>query len=568
MAASKRATMSVRVARVAVAVVVAVVGVNAITSIPYDSTLVLGNIIDTDKIASLMDIAELQKPVDIAQDSYNALLRTRLSLAMSREELKSLGVNDDASALDAALAVQQAQLDVDIGTTLMARIKAEMAYQKAYAAMVGAQKQKKIGEEPESPLDFAASQLQDMPISSDTMNLDVQYFRTEQTTQSSGSLVSKVSSWVSSSVSTIFGAAVASKAKASAEAHMNSQVENNDLLGTVCIYVSATHKKAKLFSPTKYDPIKLVRAWNMINAGGAGGGSDGGSGGGGARINLPKDTDKLYTEWVQGKESKERLNLLSGVTYGSSFIGFIHFVQKSQTTSFEEATSQASAAQTEATRTNFIASITGGWGMDEASANDVKSLMSSNLITSHVGLITMGLIPSLASQGVETALKKFTQFSPDTADAMISKLATNTDNNGAPADMDTAAAANIRAGKMAAIQKNEIGAVLTGIADVDQQTNQVLNMNSLMLALDDYIKTARDADGGVPVNFFVTQLQKNDVISEWMNKFRPDLYQRAMSPAAAGPAPSEGGGSNSNSGSDSSTGGDGGGSNSDSGSTS
>ena len=66
--------------------------VSAIDSIPYDSTLVLGNIIDTVRIDGLEQIATLQKKVDAAEDKYTASLRSKLSLDMDLSETVRLGV--------------------------------------------------------------------------------------------------------------------------------------------------------------------------------------------------------------------------------------------------------------------------------------------------------------------------------------------------------------------------------------------------------------------------------------------------------------------------------------------
>ena len=65
------------------------------STIPYDPSLVLGMIVEPDKITALQNIAELQKPVDDARDQFNALLRQKLSLDMTMRELLSLGATTD-----------------------------------------------------------------------------------------------------------------------------------------------------------------------------------------------------------------------------------------------------------------------------------------------------------------------------------------------------------------------------------------------------------------------------------------------------------------------------------------
>ena len=61
------------------------------STIPYDPSLVLGMIVEPEKIKQLEDIADKQKPANAARDKFNALLRQKLSLDMTKRELVSLG---------------------------------------------------------------------------------------------------------------------------------------------------------------------------------------------------------------------------------------------------------------------------------------------------------------------------------------------------------------------------------------------------------------------------------------------------------------------------------------------
>ena len=79
-----------------------------------------------------------------------------------------------------------------------------------------------VNESVESPIDYNKSQLKKLAISSDSLQMNCQYFSFDQNTQSSASHAATVSAFVSESLS-IFGEGRSSQASASAQTQMNSQ---------------------------------------------------------------------------------------------------------------------------------------------------------------------------------------------------------------------------------------------------------------------------------------------------------------------------------------------------------
>ena len=63
------------------------------STIPYDPSLVLGNLIALDKITKLQAIAAAQKPADLAQDSLNSLILNKRKLDMTFQEMVNMGVD-------------------------------------------------------------------------------------------------------------------------------------------------------------------------------------------------------------------------------------------------------------------------------------------------------------------------------------------------------------------------------------------------------------------------------------------------------------------------------------------
>ena len=62
------------------------------TSIPFDSSLVLGNLVSEAKIKALQAVEDAQKPIDTAQEQLNDIIQTKLKLDMTLQEMINLNV--------------------------------------------------------------------------------------------------------------------------------------------------------------------------------------------------------------------------------------------------------------------------------------------------------------------------------------------------------------------------------------------------------------------------------------------------------------------------------------------
>ena len=82
------------------------------STIPYDPSLVLGNLVDPSNITNLKVIADAQRPVDVAQDTLNDTIRAKQKLQMTYDELANLGLSEDQLK---PLDDQMVALDTDLG---------------------------------------------------------------------------------------------------------------------------------------------------------------------------------------------------------------------------------------------------------------------------------------------------------------------------------------------------------------------------------------------------------------------------------------------------------------------
>lgn len=74
-----------------------------------------------------------------------------------------------------------------------------------------------------------------------------------------------------------------------------------------------------------------------------------------------------------------------------------------------------------------------------------------------------------------------------------------------------------------------ITASIAGLAKMEEQENSIIDINSMMTAMDDYIEkcTSADENLGVPINFYLKQFTRQDIVRAWVNHYYPNEYNKA-----------------------------------------
>ena len=292
---------------------------------------------------------------------------------------------------------------------------------------------------------------------------------------------------------------------------MTTQEQTNVLEGTLIITVTCTHKDAVLLAPFVLDVDKAIRVWNSLCDEG----------------DIPKDKYLNINELQkfakeEGTKDEEKLSLLSGVTYGSSFIGMVHILKSTSSKSSQNISTVAASMQAQMETGNWFSSASGGFGIDASFANDVKSLLSSQSLTSTVSIITMGSIPVIKSNEIQMGVQKFADFDPA---KMMEKLAVAANaTNSEQASVAEQAQAARTGGQMLAIRDAEIKSVVTGLAPIDERKNKVLDTDTLMTAFEDYVDKALAGNLGVPINFYLKSITRVQLAQMWVAKYFPKRY--------------------------------------------
>ena len=163
----------------------------------------------------------------------------------------------------------------------------------------------------------------------------------------------------------------------------------------------------------------------------------------------------------------------------------------------------------------------GGFGVEKTFADSVKNLISSQNIQSHCSLATMGVIPSIKSNQVKMGVKQFADSDPEKEMQKLATLqgATATESNTLESSAEAA-----RTGKqMISLHNATIQSTLTGLAEIDDGQNGVIDINSMMTAMDDYVEKCSTGDNniGVPINYYLKSQDKAATLKAWLEKYYP-----------------------------------------------
>jgi len=82
--------------------------------------------------------------------------------------------------------------------------------------------------------------------------------------------------------------------------------------------------------------------------------------------------------------------------------------------------------------------------------------------------------------------------------------------------------ASKRMNSFCALSSSHLKEVVNNLSNIGTEANKVIDMNSMMTALDDYVQLAREAKCGVPINFYLSFIDKRQVAKMVLDKYEPD----------------------------------------------
>ena len=468
------------------------------STIPYDPSLVLGNIVTQDKLDIVTEIAGAQAPADAAEDELNSLISLKRSLDMTVQEL--IEMNIDATDL-----IKESQETGErVTQAAQAYGKAKLASEKAIQPLKA--KIRMVHDSVESPVDFLKSQIKNLPLAADSLKMNCQYFAFDENEQSSEAHASTVASFVSDSVSGGgfgYSGSTASQAKCSAQEQMSSQHQRHSISGTLVVAITCTHKTAAVLAPFVLDPDKAVRVWNAIFRDDM------------IKTNSVESICQILAK--QDTKAAKSLNVLSGQTCGSCFIGMVHTLNTTETSSSLSLYSVASSIQSQFNVASWFEHASGGFGVSSSFSNDAKNLLSAQNVTSHCTLNVMGTIPSIKSNNVTMSVKAFNMNDDPMKAVSQVQNATASEMD----SIDSSAAASRTGAQLQSMKASEVKSALSSLSDIDNQNNKIIDTNSLMEAMEDYINKCLSGQIGIPINYYVKPITQAEIARLWLAKYYP-----------------------------------------------
>lgn len=277
-----------------------VVRTNAkMATIPFDPTIVLGNLVNPRKFDVLEQIGTRQTEIAAKQQELNSILAAKNSLDMTKQEIHSMGV-----AMDESLDEITEKMNIEIKATIKDYAETQIKNLPIIAKLKSGIAN--IADHVESPLDYNLSLLKkDLPISSNTIKMNSQYFTFSQNKQSSRATISDMKAFAGGEVS-FFGEHISSKVSSAVQSQMTKQIQKHDTSGTLVITATCTHANASIFAPLVLDVDKAISCWNDYFP------ED--------KLN-PRSKSKMCQVVMQNEDNNNSMHLVSGATYGSCFVG-------------------------------------------------------------------------------------------------------------------------------------------------------------------------------------------------------------------------------------------------------
>lgn len=464
------------------------------STIPFDHpSLVLGNVVNTQVLDLMKKAGGLQTKLDAAREKMNSLVMMKRSLAMTINELTDMNV--DVTELKSAISNVDASITKAATDYMAVCIESQTGIQQ-YREQISALEPDNMME---SPVDFTRSAIKRLPLSAESLQMDAQYFSFGSNLQDD--TMASIEKYIRESTSNL-GVQSGDLAK-TATAQINRQRQNHNLAGTLIITASCTHRNVAIIEPFALDADKAIAVWNSIYTGG----SD----------KIDTGDPAILKEQVEAANERS-MTVLSGVVYGSGFIGMAHML-KTDITDSGPTDNITGQLQEKLKIGGWLENASGGFGIDTSVMNEVKRMLSTQSVSAHVSVIVMGAVPSIASSQLKQGVRQVLQPDAEKINGLLSTLSQSTANG---SETIESGADNAKKGnRLLQLQTTSMQSVMRSLGDIDHGTNKVLDINSLMTAFENYLQAIREKEEstGVPVHFYLKNITRRQLIQTWMDKY-------------------------------------------------
>lgn len=463
-------------------------------SIPYNPSLVLGNIVDPGALDTLLQISACQAAIDAAHDKLKSFMSMKRSIDMTIQELTNMDINTTD------LIKKSEEIGKSIVSAAVEYAGVRVEQETKVQELKG--KVQTVNRALESPVDFDKTGVKEMALAADSLTMDVQYFSFNENEKNTENTIATIKDFIDASTD-VLGDAMSGKISSAATSQINKQKENHDIAGTLIITASCTHRSATMLSPLVLDIDKAVSVWNELFRDDADK----------IKVHDPAAVQQAAAEETNQEKS---ISLLSGATYGSSFVGMVHVLRKESAKALPP--ELVENIQEQFTVGKWFARESGGFGIDPSFSGEIKNLLSSQNITAHITIITMGVVPSLKSNELRIGVKTFAEV--DTTKT-VEEVSAVTSGAGERKTLSSSAASAQAGAEMLAVKASSVQNVMMGLSKIDESANRVLDINSMMTAFEDYISKINQGKTGVPVNYYLKNITRGQLAQLWLARYYP-----------------------------------------------
>ncbi|KAG5746987.1 hypothetical protein H9Q70_010333 [Fusarium xylarioides] len=185
----------------------------------------------------------------------------------------------------------------------------------------------------------------------------------------------------------------------------------------------------------------------------------------------------------------------------------------------------------------WFAKAEGKVGVDSNFASNVKNLLSQQNIQSHVTVLSMDVIPSMVAHEVLTAVSKFNDFDPKSTMANVATMQNAVSSN--QSSVQSMAKASRTTSQASKMQSKKIESSLSALATIDGEKNKILDVNSMMTALEDYLGKAIQGTSSTPINYYLKDIDQKMLAQMWAAKYYPGEFMAIKYDDTEGGGPAE-----------------------------
>jgi len=489
------------------------------TSIPADPSMVLGNYVEPERIAHLMKVANALAPEEAANDKLQELILTNYRFKMIKGNLSNINAPEKAvERLETKLGelrLKMAEAAVNLATQ-------SMLCQDAVEELETTFGQTTISSKPESPLDYGNIAVKKFPLASDTMKFDVQFFKMNTNKEETGTTSKSNSEEHGLNIANYVEATSSTEASttnsgggpqgSSIETLVSNQATKHVIDGTIVITANCTHRMADIIAPVTMDPMKLLTAWNDQFE----------------KDYLDTDPKMMFDCALEKSESSQenkgnKLHLLTGCTRGSSFVGMVHILKTEASSSKQASEAKAEQLAQILASNQVMEAEMGNFGVGSNFAKEAGELLSSSEITSHCTLVTRGVIPDISANTMKSSILSLNP-NPQQIMERLNVMSEAANAPLKPSQEGSAEQARTQQ-QTKRVARDYIQQMGQELSRHDDEVNQVFDTTTLMTAFTNYVKKCEEGGVGVPVNFYLKEIDKCMVAREYIKKFYPNGAQ-------------------------------------------